>query len=172
MSDWNNNDLNTPEFVLRPVRQMGPILLDPCSNERSIVKAKIELDIRKGQNGLTTEWSNLVANTNDRGSVFVNPPYGRGHMEYWAQKIALEGVTLNKKFRVETFALVKGDFSTYWWETLRYKGASAICYWRGRIKFLGGLHSAGMFASAMFYYGNRPELFAEVFAPHGDTRVL
>lgn len=162
MRERTLNDLCTPEVVLDRVRQMGPIALDPCSNPWSKVGADIALDGTEGRCGLAADWMKLAAG----GLVFCNPPYGRGCMGPWSEKIATEA-----QKGVEIIALVKGDWSTHWWRRLR-EHARAICYWHGRIRFEGGQHGSGNFASALFYFGARPTLFATVFAPVGDVRVI
>lgn len=162
MRERTNDDLCTPEVVLERVRMMGPIRLDPCSNSWSTVGAEVRLDGEHGRCGLSHSWHQLARG----GLVFVNPPYGRGHLRAWVQKIAEEA-----QKGTEIIALVKGDHSTEWWRTLR-KHARAICYWDGRIPFEGGKHGSGNFASALFCFGPRPHLFAHIFCEVGDVRVL
>lgn len=162
MRERTNNDLCTPEEVLALVWQLGPIALDPCSNPWSTVGAQFRLDGEQGRCGLLADWHELA----EGGLVFVNPPYGRGHMRAWAAKIADEAAR-----GCEILALVKGDHSTEWWRTLR-KHTRAICYWDGRISFEGGSHGSGNFASSLLYFGPRPYLFCHVFQDAGDVRVM
>jgi len=158
-----NNDLNTPAWLIVRVEQIEPIALDPCSNPWSKVGALRRLQgSGPGDDGLTADW----LQDGMGGLVFVNPPYGRGHMRQWAQKIANEA-----RAGCEIIALVKGDFSTAWWRTLRGE-AAAIGYVRERIAFEGGEHGSGNFASALFYFGPRAHLFAHMFADVADVRVL
>ena len=163
MRERTLDDLCTPRYVLDLVERVGEIGLDPCSNRWSIVPARVKLDIDEGRDGLSTAWKEILA---DGELVFCNPPYGRGQMPRWAEKIAAEAAD-----GCEIIALVRGDWSTGWWHTLR-ESADAVCYWRGRVRFLGGAQGSGTFASALFYFGARPHLFAHVFAPVGDVRVI
>lgn len=162
MRERTNNDLNTPLVVLERVRKVGPIILDPCSNPWSITNALIVRDGYEKGCGLEADWLAL----SNGGLVFVNPPYGHGQMKQWAEKIAHEA-----KRGCEIIAIVKGDFSTQWWGIVR-EDATAICYWSKRIKFGGGAHSAGTFASAVFYYGDRPLVFETAFSDVGDVRLI
>lgn len=158
------NDLGTPGAVLELVRRVGPVGIDPCSNEWSKVGARVAFDgLTIETNGLLAPWFALLR---PGELAFVNPPYGRSHMRKWADKITHEA-----RLGCEVIALVKGDFSTKWWTALR-KEAKAVCYVAGRPAFEGGDHKGGKFASALFYFGTRPHLFAHVFGPLGDVRIL
>ncbi len=158
------NDLGTPKDVLQVVKALGPIALDPCSNQwaKPIVGAVVELDVDRGEDGLAADWLAISRG----GLVYVNPPYGHGHMDRWVAKVRREAAC-----GVEIVMLVKGDHSTDWWEALRER-CDAICYWRKRIAFEGGPHGSGNFPSAFFYFGRRAHLFAHVFAQSGDVRVI
>lgn len=161
MRDRTSNDLCTPGDLLALVRMVSPIALDPCSNPWSQVGALLAFD--EDSDGLAQPWAELTAG---KGQAYVNPPYGRGHMEKWAGKIAVEA-----QRGCEITALVKGDFSTGWWDTLR-RYAAGICYLEGRPAFEGGESGSGKFASAMFYFGRSRYLFAHVFEHRGDVRLL
>src|SRR5690606_21463454 len=134
----------------------------PCSNPWSIVPARIALDGSPGRDGLAADWAALAGDS----VVYVNPPYGRGHMPRWAEKIALEASR-----GVEAVALVKSDHSTDWWRVLM-AAADARCELDERVQFLGGQHSAGTFPSTVFYLGHRPYRFAEVFEVSGHVEIL
>lgn len=156
----SNNDLCTPASVLDRVALFADIALDPCSNPWSQVPAAKKIQAPE-ECGLAADWLQEGG-----GLVFVNPPYGRGHMDAWAAKIASEAVR-----GTEILALVKGDFSTTWWQVLREK-ASAIIYWRKRIPFDGGSHSAGTFPSVLFYFGRAAWKLEPAFNSVADVRIL
>ncbi|HEY0838856.1 MAG TPA: DNA N-6-adenine-methyltransferase [Vulgatibacter sp.] len=162
-----NNDLCTPAVVLDLVRQLGRIALDPCSNPWSEVGAGMTLDgTMLEEDGLLADWGECVK-MGGGGLVFVNPPYGRGELPKWADKIASEA----RVDDLEIVALVPASTDTRWWDVLR-REATAIAYWCGRLKFGGGDHGAGTFGSAAFYFGKRRFLFAHLFDPHADVRVI
>lgn len=65
----------TPE---RLAKAIGPIDLDPCSNDRSHVRAAKKLQIERGEDGLAM--AKFVAACK---RVFINPPYSRGQVILW-----------------------------------------------------------------------------------------
>lgn len=152
----------TPTDVLVVVEEFAPIALDPCSNCWSIVRARVSLDgSSPEQDGLLADWHKLARG----GLVYVNPPYSRGSMTKWTQKVLEEAAA-----GTEIVLLTKSDHSTKWWKRLR-GAAGAICYWSERIAFLGASHGAA-WPSALWYFGRKPHLFAHVFAQAGDVRIL
>ena len=145
---------NTPENALHLVyRHMGQIDLDPCSNPESIVKAELALSLENGDNGLTQPWE---------GRVYVNPPYGR-EISWWVLKCLRE----SKLPRcLEIIALLPARTDTGWFEEC-WK-ADAICFWKGRLTFLGAQHPAP-FPSCLVYWGPQPERFYGIFSIAGKV---
>jgi hypothetical protein len=153
------DDWCTPNRVLDPVRRFAGdigIALDPCSNASSIVNAKRAYSLADGQDGLALTWETDVC-----GVVFVNPPYGRAPDDVgpWVKKAS-------ETWR-HVFVLVPARVDAKWWQREATK-AAAVCFWKGRIKFLGGKHAAP-FPSAMLYFGINPGRFCEDFRPYGWT---
>jgi hypothetical protein len=151
-------DWNTPANVLDLVRQVAPIELDPCSNEGSIVGATVEYRHDCGQDGLALGWG-------VRGLAFVNPGYGRG-IGAWVEKCA--AVALQHCDTTEIIALLPARPDTAWWQE-HVVTADAVCFWRGRLTFLGAPHPAP-FPSALAFWSGRCERvgrFEDVFNPHG-----
>lgn len=138
-------DWNTPERVLDLVRQVGQIGLDPCSNATSLVRASVEWVF----GGLDRSWRNY-------GLVYVNPPYGR-EIEPWIVRCASGDGD-------EVVALLPARTDTRWWRCVAT--AQAVCFWHGRLRFLGAPSSAP-FPSAIAYWGPRAGQFSRVFGPHG-----
>jgi hypothetical protein len=158
-SDWC-----TPEALLVRIRQFAPIGLDPCSNECSIVGATTEWTLR--ENGLARPWAG-------HGLVFVNPPYSRETVTAWVAKCASEGAG------TDIIGLLPARTDTRWWQ--RYcaprkalaggPGSAAVCFLRGRLRFLGAPQSA-TFPSALVYWGQqRVEDFIRVVEPIGQLWV-
>jgi hypothetical protein len=139
-SDWN-----TPESLLKHVYAFWPdgVSLDPCSNSTSIVVASLRWDGSEGQNGLTKPWE---------GRVFVNPPYGR-EITDWIEKIQCEVSARD----CEVLVLVPARTDTRWWH-LAMKDCRAVCFLKGRLKFVGAPHVAP-FPSAVVYWGRRTGQF-------------
>ena len=148
----------TPHEVLyRVCLAVGPIGLDPCSNPQSIVGAAIEWSLENGDDGLAAPWRGL-------GPVYVNCPYARGEMAQWADKMALEGA-----LGTEVIGLVPARVDTGWFRPLWC--ADAICFWHGRIRFLGA-SSGAPFPSALAYWGPSAYKFNFAFSPVGKVLVL
>ncbi len=148
-------DWNTPEIIKSVVEcfNLGrPVGLDPCSNPNSIIKALRNMSLEKGDDGLNASWQ-------DYGLVYVNPPYGRA-IGPWIDKCAREGA----KGGAEIIALVPARVDTRWFQ--KCWEAQAICFWRGRLKFLGADQSA-TFPSALVYWGPRKEGFKHLFDGYG-----
>ena len=145
------DDWRTPAGLLRLVRQIGPIALDPCSADGSLVHAVREYRLDRREDGLRLPWA-------VGGLVYCNPPYG-DVIRPWTRRIAREAAS-----GVEIVALLPARVDTAWWRDV--SGAPAICFWRGRLTFIGAPNPA-TFPSAICYFGPRVERFVEVFAPCG-----
>lgn len=153
------DDLTTPGHVLdRIVQYLGPIDLDPCSNEWSIVPARRALSIDRGEDGLAARWAGLT---------YENPPYGPGHLPRWSAKAALE-VTSSPTLELVTLVPCSPDTT---WFRQRVDISSARVDLDKRLRFGGGAHGSGTFASTLFYAGRRPFLFAHAFADLGEVRI-
>lgn len=140
---------NTPSAVLQRVFQLGPVGLDPCSNNSSIVGPNIAWE----QAGLELPWSGY-------GLVYVNPPYGRA-IKLWTAKMRYEALINN----VEIVALLPCRTDTKWFQEDVYT-AQKLCLWKGRLHFGDGPNPAP-FPSVVAYWGSRGDLFADSFASAG-----
>ena len=142
-------EYNTPACVIECLDRMGGVTLDPCWNERSLVRPNaywLECD-----DGLNRTWTGLV---------YVNPPYGRP-LKQWAERINDHAVN----YGGEVVTLVPNSTETRWYETLT-ANAQAECRIRGRLTFVGEKTGA-FFGSVVVYHGHRVEMFEAAFAPLG-----
>lgn len=147
----SRQDWNSPPEVLDPiVAKLGRITLDPCSNPRSIVPARIAWELERDGDSLVRPW--LV-----RGRIYVNPPYKK-HLRAWIAKIA--EVYAARRGMLEIVALVPARTDARWWHEA-IDGGAVAGFWRGRLRFLGARTSAP-FPSALLYWGPRPERFAQI----------
>ena len=151
-----NTDWNTPtKYVNAIVDFWDEINLDPCSNEGSIVPAKVKYDINI--DGLKAQWSN---------KTFVNPPYGRGIKDWFAK--AWYEHKLNDK---EILMLVPVSTNTSHWKEYVWGKANSICFlYDTRLKFRinGDENNKGCPMSCCFvYYGNEVAKFIEIFSNYG-----
>lgn len=145
-------DWRTPENVLRLVREVfgGPIGLDPCTDADNPTAA--DRFFTEADDGLVQPWG-------DRGGTYVNPPYGRG-IGAWTKKMRDVGYRDHG-----VIGLIPARTDTKYWHR-DIITADAICFWRGRIRFVGAPASAP-FPSALPYWGPRVDDFARVFGEVG-----
>lgn len=147
-------DWCTPPEVLDPLRAaLGPIGLDPCWNENAITEPAAYYT----QHGLENSWRTF----DEPRLVFVNPPYGRA-LGAWTRKAFFEAA----HFGTEIVLLVPARTDTKWFQPLWQ--ADALCFWEGRIKFLGADGHAP-FPSVLAYWGPRADTFQHFFSAKGHV---
>ena len=179
-SDWC-----TPQNVIETLEKFaGQVLLDPATNPQSQVRAKMNwvrpddrLDpqfvVREAgeyrqwmhQDALEADWiDRLDINPSvTRNLIYVNPPYGRAENKAWARKIAEQATFMPNNLAM--IALVPANTETNWFHEY-WREADAICFVRGRLKFLGAQHVAD-FASALVYFGGETGWFRTCFGNLG-----
>lgn len=163
----------TPEKYIQAVKRVfgGDIALDPCSNEYSLVEAKVEYMLPL-HDGLKESWN--------FPTVFVNPPYGidkeRGtSIKQWFYRCA----QAHHQHGSEVLALVPVATNTGHWKKYVFIQAAAVCFlYDTRLRFLVDGRDEGKGAPmscAMVYWGTRYESFFDTFIRHGavlDLRPL
>lgn len=167
-SDWR-----TPAEVLELVRKVAPIALDPCTTVDNPTEARavMTLDYAEaipdgldcewvGGDGLKHTWENVAARLG--GLIYVNPPYGRDIWR-WTEKCAEA-----RAAEVDVIALLPARTDTRWWQDdcVPPDAADAVCFWRGRLTFVGAPAPAP-FPSALVYWGPNKYRFADAFAARG-----
>lgn len=158
-SDWR-----APDVVLDLVRQVGDIALDPCTGLDNPVAASAycvsptdwDGDPAVVVDGLRADWLALSGG----GLVYVNPPFGRG-VDAWMLRCLATGATGG-----ECIALVPARTDTKWHRFCAPPASRAVCFWAGRLTFVGAPGPAP-FPSAIVYWGPRRHRFAEVFSSRG-----
>lgn len=149
MTSSEKDDWQTPTEVLDVVRVMAPIGLDPCTTPDNPVGAR--RFYTPVDDGLRLAWG-------PDGLVFVNPPYGR-QIRAWVEKCVREA-----EHGVEIVALLPARTDTAWWRIACR--ADALCFWTGRLAFVGADHPAP-FPSVLAYWGDRRKRFVALFGLHG-----
>ena len=163
----------TPPKYVSAVREVfaGTIVLDPCSNRHSIVRAEVEYCL-PDQDGLRSNW--------DYPKIYVNPPYGadreRGTtIKDWMRKCALA----HEEHKSEVLALVPVATNTKHWKDYVFGIADGVCFlYDTRLRFLVEGRDEGKGAPmscAMIYWGEHFLRFQDVFIAHGavvDLRGL
>lgn len=148
----------TPEAVLELVRRIAPIALDPCTSADNPAGAGVFF-VGGKENGLRENWDDALP---DGGLVYVNPPYSQA--KTWARRVR-DAAALD--FEVVTLVAARPDAA--WFYELVWNSADAVCFWRGRLRFVGAPSSAP-FPSAVVYHGPRPWAFEAAF--HDAGRVV
>jgi len=159
-------DWCTPPEVLERVYRVGPVALDPCSSAEGIVvathRAGPAVPDALCADGLSFDWADPDLG---EGIVFMNPPFGRevGAWVARARATAAAGRAV--------IGLVPARVDTRWWrESVAPPKADAVCFWGGRVRFLGAPASAP-FPIALVYWGDSVALFSRVFRDVGDLWV-
>ncbi len=151
--DISSDSLCTPPEVLDPMYELmgGPVDCDPCSNEHSIVKAKVAYT-----------WGGLIRPWGDK--TYENQPYSTN--EPWIDKSLHEMKVGNVS---ELLILCMTATSTIWWQKAMLRprrNPRVIC--TKRIAFLGPngkpLKSGARFDTSLIYYGKRQQKFDRLYA--------
>jgi hypothetical protein len=155
----------TPLKYVKAVKDVfgGHIDLDPCSNEYSVVHARVEYCLPK-HDGLKESWN--------YPTIYVNPPYGidkeRGTtIKNWLAKCT----HAYEEYGSQVLALVPVASNTTHWKKYVFTRAKSICFlYDTRLRFLEDGRDSGKgapMACAMIYWGNNPYHFYEVFIEYG-----
>lgn len=150
------NEWYTPPQIIELARSaMGSIDLDPasCETAQKTVKARRYYTIE--DDGLSKKW---------RGNVWVNPPYGKDVIRLFAAKIVAE----RHRYK-QAVVLVNNATETAWFNKIA-SVASAICFLRGRLKFLdksGDPANTPVQGQAVLCVGGDVAKFCEAFAAVG-----
>jgi ParB family chromosome partitioning protein len=154
-----NNEWYTTDGYMALVREvMGRIDLDPASCEAANDVVQATRYYTAEDDGLQHPWA---------GRVWMNPPYGSQLIARFASKLVEHWSDGNI---CEAIVLVNNATETRWYHTLA-DYATAACFPLGRVRFwqrgLTPLMSP-LQGQVFFYYGERPERFAEVFRAIGQ----
>jgi len=115
-----NQNWQTPPDLLELVRQVGPIVLDPCTSIDNPTKAMVFYT--EADNGLAQPWSKSGLN-------FCNPPYS--DVKIWTKKCVAEWTR-----GCEVMSLIPARTDTAIFHDWIFQTANAVCFLRGRLKFL------------------------------------
>ena len=134
----NSTVWETPQDFYERLNNVFQFDLDPCATSET---AKCEKYFTEYENGLLQDWSGR--------SVFVNPPYGRGVVN-WVKKAYEEGL----KPHTTVVCLLPSRTDTKWWHNYCMK-ADEIYFVKGRLKF-GNSKNAAPFPSAVVVFRGPP----------------
>jgi DNA N-6-adenine-methyltransferase (Dam) len=161
---FSNYEWGTPPEYIKASREvLGHIDLDPASSktfQRTVQAAKF---FTTQTNGLLQPW---------RGRAFLNPPYAHPLMSQFVGKLIKDFHAGNV-----TAAILLGPNSTDTeWFHEAAQVASAVCFVRGRIKFVdgnvgGGDRASPSQGSTFIYFGRDTARFHAVFSQFGMVVV-
>jgi len=160
------DDWVSPTAVVAPVREFfgGVIGLDPCTSPDNPCAA--QRFFTPADDGLALDWN--------ARSVYVNPPYSNNGK--WCERAVVQHLECSgpgEAGRNEIIILVPARTDTRWWHRL-VESADAVCFWRGRLRFVAPgsteqTASSAPFPSALVYLGIRPVAFCKHFHLYGWT---
>ncbi len=162
----------TPEDVLDVVRAFagGPIALDPCTTADNRTRALSFYT--KETNGLAQKWvAPLFGPAPSTLRVtWVNPPYSRGALPLWVEKILTSCHTRETPHIV---SLLPNDLGSKAGQRVaRY--ATMLCFPKGRIRFItpgvGQAKTGAKQPSVIAYWGDQQDRFEEYFSHLGACR--
>ena len=104
-----------------------------------------------------TPWPRLDA------LFYVNPPYGR-ELPKWVDHVIRQA-----HVKSEIILLCPARPDTRWFHDAWHE-CRAMCFWKGRLTFKGAPGPAP-FPSALFYWGDHPHRFGDVFDGRGIVVV-
>jgi phage N-6-adenine-methyltransferase len=150
------NEWYTPPEILDAARSaMGSIDIDPASRDTAQANVRAKRYYAIEDDGLSKKW---------RGNVWLNPPYGKDVIGLFASKVVAERQRYN-----QAVVLVNNATETAWFNEIA-SVASAICFLRGRVKFLGRdgkPANTPIQGQAVLYIGSDVGRFCEAFADMG-----
>ncbi len=151
------NEWYTPaEYVKAARKVLGSIELDPASSDTAQETVKAERYFTADVDGLAQAWR--------ADTVFLNPPYSQPAIWDFIDRLVLELIQGN----VGSAILLTHNYTDTAWFHRAGEVASAICFTRGRIKFVGAPHPAP-FPSAVVYWGLNIRRFEAAMTPHGKV---
>lgn len=153
----------TPPEIADPVEEFfdGPVDVDPCSNDRSVIRAVLAL--RSG--GLLLPWR--LPGSDAKGTVYENDPYSMAGI--WTDKMLHE---LAWGRVTEIIRLSMMATSSMWWQRMclmparrpRILGLRRIAFLDPFAETAGQKRQVCRFEPALTYIGPRVKRFDKVFA--------
>ena len=152
------NDWYTPaEYIAKAKEVMGDIDLDPASS-------RVANETVRARAFYTAENSGLLVNWN--GRVWMNPPYSRGLIGKFIDKLCQE---FDDGRVSSACVLVNNATETAWFQRIG-DYSSAVVFLRGRVKFIdkrGNATGSPLQGQSILYLGDSPSSFIDAFGCMG-----
>lgn len=146
----------TPAGIIESARLvMGSIDLDPASNSVANEVVKADTFYTQEDDGLSRDWY---------GNVFMNPPYARGMVSEFCNKLVSEDGNIT-----QWIVLINCISGTPYFHRL-LDVSNVFCFVRGFLRFGGPTGSApqkSMYSSAIIGRVINTDLFRSQFSEHG-----
>jgi phage N-6-adenine-methyltransferase len=150
------NEWYTPREYIDAARDvMGSIDLDPASCETAQANVKAKRFYTADDDGLSKNWA---------GNIWLNPPYSKELIGQFSAKVVAESGRFG-----QAIVLVNNATDTAWFHDLA-SVASAVCFLRGRVKFLdrtGKPANTPVQGQTVLYVGPNVEHFRSRFSAFG-----
>jgi ParB family chromosome partitioning protein len=156
-NNTGNNEWYTPAKYIELARAvMGDIDLDPASNPIAQKTVRAAQFFTETDDGLAQNWA---------GRVFCNPPYSKGLITPFVDKLLSEIASGNVR---EAILLTHNHSDTRWFQAVLGQ-ARRVCFTAGRLNFYGPNSeiAAPVQGQAFHYFGTNAEKFEEVFSAIG-----
>lgn len=157
------DDWMTPDWLLDKVRLvLGEITTDPCSSAEAQTRVQAKTYYTKFMNGLEFPWY---------GSVWLNPPYSRGVMGLFVDKLIDQVHARNTQ---EAIVIANNATDTVWAHRL-FEHSNAVLFFRGRVHYVlpgGKVMNQTRQGQMLFYLGDKPWRFEGVFGDLGAIMRL
>ena len=154
------NEWHTPpEYIEAARKTMGEIDCDPASIEiaNRIVKAKKFYTAQ--DDGLKQKWGKRV---------WMNPPYAQPLIAQFCESVTAKYESGEIE---QACVLVNNATETAWFQRMLER-AGAVCFVRGRIRFIdinGKAGSAPLQGQAVLYFGEDVQRFSSIFSEIGSV---
>jgi hypothetical protein len=152
----------SPPEIADPLEEFfdGPVDVDPCSNDRSIIRSRLAFQ----RGGLIRPWRLPVST---KRTVYENDPYSKATA--WTEKMLAELACGNVR---ELVRLSMMATSTAWWSRMCYApkrnprilGLKRIAFLDPFAASAGEKRMGCRFEPALTYFGPRTREFTRVFA--------
>lgn len=151
------------KFIEAARKLMGTIDLDPASSE-------IGNKVIRANKIYTKENSGLLDHNHWFGNVWMNPPYNNSLVADFTKKLSQELPNID-----QACVLVNNATETKWFQNYIFGNCDAICFVKGRIKFLdinGMATGSSLQGQIIAYFGSNRELFCNIFKEFGTCLIL